>query len=282
MRSFPNLSGLLVCLMAASFAAPAGAGARDDDRYGYGDDESYQDGERSFRCESGNQRTVYCRVESGQDVRFVRQHSRAACIEGQTWGWDRGGVWVSGGCRAEFEVSERRTGWGNGWGNGWNNGWSNNRDEDRYDSGWNDHDDGLVRCESNDARTVYCRAETYRGVRLANQLSRAQCIEGQSWGHDGRGIWVSQGCRAEFLLAGNADGGWNGGGNHGGSHGGQGGNLTCESEDGRYVFCRASRVRQVQLRRQLSRGACVQGQSWGYRSDGIWVSNGCRAEFTVY
>lgn len=25
-----------------------------------------------------------------------------ACVEGQTWGWDRGGVWVNGGCRARF------------------------------------------------------------------------------------------------------------------------------------------------------------------------------------
>ncbi len=26
------------------------------------------------------------------------------CIEGRTWGWDRGGVWVNGGCRARFRV----------------------------------------------------------------------------------------------------------------------------------------------------------------------------------
>jgi hypothetical protein len=27
-----------------------------------------------------------------------------ACIEDQNWGWDRRGVWVSDGCRAEFRV----------------------------------------------------------------------------------------------------------------------------------------------------------------------------------
>ncbi len=265
------IASVLVSLSPATVSARAGG----DDRQAYHDDAQYED-ERSFRCESDSQRTVYCRVESGQDVRFVRQHSRAACVEGRTWGWDRGGVWVSGGCRAEFELADRRGGWGNGWGSGWGSGWGNDRYDDRYDDrGY--AGDGLVRCESKDSRVVVCRAQTYRGVRLANQLSRAPCIQGQSWGHDDRGIWVSEGCRAEFLLAGDDRGGWQGGG-----HGGQRGNITCESEDGRYVFCRASRVRQARLQRQLSRGACVEGQSWGYRNDGIWVNNGCRGEFAVY
>jgi hypothetical protein len=26
------------------------------------------------------------------------------CIDGRTWGWDRGGIWVNGGCRARFRV----------------------------------------------------------------------------------------------------------------------------------------------------------------------------------
>lgn len=26
------------------------------------------------------------------------------CQQGQTWGWDRGGVWVNGGCRARFQI----------------------------------------------------------------------------------------------------------------------------------------------------------------------------------
>ncbi len=26
------------------------------------------------------------------------------CVQGQTWGWDRGGVWVNGGCRARFRL----------------------------------------------------------------------------------------------------------------------------------------------------------------------------------
>ena len=53
------------------------------------------------------------------DVRLVRQLSSARCVEGQTWGQDRSGLWVTQGCRAEFEVRGRGNGWGNGgnWGN---------------------------------------------------------------------------------------------------------------------------------------------------------------------
>jgi hypothetical protein len=35
-------------------------------------------------------------------VRLFRQRSDAACVMGQTWGYDENGIWVSGGCRADF------------------------------------------------------------------------------------------------------------------------------------------------------------------------------------
>ena len=38
----------------------------------------------------------------------------------------------------------------------------------------------------------------------------------------------------------------------------------------------------VQLVRQLSSSPCVQGRSWGYGRNGIWVAQGCRAEFRSY
>jgi len=39
----------------------------------------------------------------------------------------------------------------------------------------------------------------FAGVQLVRQISRSACIEGQTWGYARNGIWVSQGCRAEFL-----------------------------------------------------------------------------------
>ena len=57
---------------------------------------------------------------------------------------------------------------------------------------------GRFACESNDGRYVECAANTRAGIQLVRQLSRAPCIEGRSWGYGRAGIWVAQGCRAEF------------------------------------------------------------------------------------
>ena len=76
------------------------------------------------------------------------------------------------------------------------------------------------------------------------------------------------------------------GGNYGGGHGGpdygMGRVFRCESSDGRTRECAANTRAGVQLVRQLSRAACIQGRTWGYGRNGIWVSDGCRAEFRSY
>jgi hypothetical protein len=66
--------------------------------YGYGDDDG------TLRCESGDGRTRQCPADTSGGVRLSRQLSRSPCIEGQTWGWDRRGIWVGNGCRGEFNV----------------------------------------------------------------------------------------------------------------------------------------------------------------------------------
>jgi hypothetical protein len=211
-----------------------------------------------FRCESHDGRTSQCRVNTRGGVALVRQLSRGACIEGRTWGWDRRGVWVTGGCRAEFEV-------GGGYGDG-----------------------GVVRCESHDGRQNYCAMETRGGVVLLRQLSRGACIEGRTWGFDRRGVWVADGCRGEFSSA--RGGGWNDGGWHGGDdwsggpgpgYGG-GGLVRCESRNGRTQYCDIGNARDVRLERQLSRGECSEGYTWGVDRRGLWVSRGCRGEFSVW
>jgi hypothetical protein len=62
----------------------------------------------------------------------------------------------------------------------------------------------LVRCESSARETVRCKADTRRGVTLARQLSRAGCWYDETWGYDAKGIWVSNGCRADFALEGSS------------------------------------------------------------------------------
>jgi hypothetical protein len=57
-----------------------------------------------LRCESSDGRTHRCNVAIQGGARLQRQLSEARCLQGANWGWDRGGIWVSGGCRAEFAI----------------------------------------------------------------------------------------------------------------------------------------------------------------------------------
>jgi hypothetical protein len=60
--------------------------------------------QRSITCSSEANRYNYCRVDTENMVRLTRQFSSTNCLEGRTWGYDGGGVWVDHGCRAEFVV----------------------------------------------------------------------------------------------------------------------------------------------------------------------------------
>ena len=167
-----------VGLVAAGVFAPAMAAPQ---YYGGG----YGTTTASVRCESNDGRTRRCNVAGSGNMRaqLVRQISRSACIEGRTWGSDRGSIWVTGGCRADFQISN----YGNASG-----GYGYGNYGDQYGFG------RLFRCESNDGRLRECAANTRAGVQLVKQLSRAACIEGRTWGYGRNGIWVTDGCRAEF------------------------------------------------------------------------------------
>jgi hypothetical protein len=60
---------------------------------------------------------------------------------------------------------------------------------------------GRILCSSVNGQRVYCDADTKDGVRLVRQLSDFPCDQGTTWGYDSRGIWVDQGCRAEFEVS---------------------------------------------------------------------------------
>ena len=58
--------------------------------------------------------------------------------------------------------------------------------------------------------------------------------------------------------------------------------LTCESDNGRYQYCRIHvGNRRVVLVDRKSSARCDQGDDWNYDNDGVWVENGCRAEFEL-
>lgn len=126
---------------------------------------------RHVTCESRNQRHQFCRIDTRGGVQLQRQLSNAACRKNQTWGYDRNGIWVDRGCRAEFRV------------------------------GSSDHRRGArLTCAAQGSGRHLCRANVRNEVRLVRQLSRAPCRFNNSWGYNQRGVWVDNGCRAEFEI----------------------------------------------------------------------------------
>lgn len=216
-------------------------------------------GAQVIRCESNDGRRKLCPADAGEGVTLIRQLSRSVCVRNQTWGANRRGIWVSQGCRAEFRLGRRDL-------------------EDGDERGGDDHrahPAQVVRCESPRGAHNECRVDVRGGVRVLRQLSSAPCVAGRSWGH-GRGvIWVSQGCRADFAI---------------GTGSGDGGDDTdmgartirCESQDGQPQRCDVMGLRNARMLRQLSRSPCVEGRSWGWDRNGVWVGEGCRAEFSVW
>ena len=128
-------------------------------------------------CASNDNRFARCQVP-WRDAVLVQQASKVACVRGQTWGFDRNGIWVSGGCRGQFAPA--RGGWGGGGGG---------RQQQ-------------IRCESGGNNYQLCPVNIQRGddVRIVNQRSSASCQQGRSWGVQPNGIWVNRGCRADFVV----------------------------------------------------------------------------------
>lgn len=130
-------------------------------------------------CQSVKDREDFCPAAIGGHVVVARQLSDTPCIEGRTWSWNRDGVRVRDGCRAEFEYTRR--------GGELNPGASN----------WQ-----KVTCQSVKDREQFCPAPIEGGVRVTRQLSDTPCVQGRTWNWTRDGVRVWEGCRAEFEFRG--------------------------------------------------------------------------------
>lgn len=139
-----------------------------------------------------------------------------------------------------------------------------------------------VLCESYKGRIAYCDIDTQGEVVLVEQVSRSQCIEGQTWGVDRRGLWVNQGCRGNFASVVQRQRRRGGGGGYAPPQQPTGTVIRCESHDQRQAYCALPFNGRVRLVNQVSRAACTEGYSWGADRRGVWVSQGCRADFEVF
>lgn len=56
--------------------------------------------------------------------------------------------------------------------------------------------------------------------------------------------------------------------------------MRCKSTNYRYNFCRSGQpIARAWVRDQKSDRPCIEGRTWGYQSNGIWVNHGCEADF---
>lgn len=215
-----------------------------------------------IRCESQGGRERHCSASIEGDVRVVRQLSDTRCREGSNWRWDRSGIFVRDGCRAEFEFRRRDSGWGGGGGGGWGGGGGS------WGGGGGSRD--RVTCQSQNDRAAFCPAPIAGDVRVARQLSDTNCVFRRNWNWNNDGVRVWDGCRAEFEFR-----------RRGGelTPGGTMRIVTCQSQRDREQFCPAPIAGDVRVVRNISDTRCREGRNWNWTRDGVRVWEGCRADF---
>jgi Protein of unknown function (DUF3011) len=138
-------------------------------------------GVRRVVCESRTAARVVCPVVGATAIRLVQQLSTNPCRLNQSFGMGFGHIWVSSGCRGEFEVVTGGTSPGAGGGN---------------ETGLPDR----VVCESIGGQRAECRIRAGGQVRLVRQISTVPCTVNNTWGYGYGLIWVTKGCRGEFEV----------------------------------------------------------------------------------
>jgi len=97
----------------ADFAVEGGRGGwgrdydrdRDRDRDYDRDRNGYQGNQdQVVSCASDDMHRHYCSTDTRGGVRLLKQRSDSSCRQGYSWGYDRRGIWVDHGCRADFQV----------------------------------------------------------------------------------------------------------------------------------------------------------------------------------
>jgi DUF3011 family protein len=83
-------------------AAEQGGGPGYGPGYGPGPHPPYN--APTINCSSNNGKRNFCSADTSRGVSMVRQISGTPCVQGDTWGYNRGQIWVDRGCRADFRL----------------------------------------------------------------------------------------------------------------------------------------------------------------------------------
>lgn len=130
---------------------------------------------RNVKCESPRNSFWSCYTGARFDqIEVIEQLSAAPCLPGQSFGYERGSVWVDNGCRAVFRLTK-----------------FSDADSPRR-----------VHCESRGYGRTDCLVGEYVGVDLFAELSQTACQKDYNWGYEPSTgyLWVTLGCRAVFSI----------------------------------------------------------------------------------
>ncbi len=133
-------------------------------------------GRQQVNCSSRDFQTTRCPADTRGGVTLVRQTSSSACVQGRTWGFDRGGIWVGRGCAGIFVAG--RGGYPGG--------------------GYPGQGPRVVQCDSRNYQPARCPVDVYNGATLVQDIS-GSCSR-RNWGWDRGGVWVNNGCRGRFRV----------------------------------------------------------------------------------
>ena len=177
-------------------------------------------------CASQSAGYQFCRADTSRGVTLIVQLGPFACNKGDTWDFDKGGVWVANGCTARFLLGPPP------------------KNDDAEAKAQGNAAESLARdlasggrsarrkvqqppaaaapapraqanraapftpsgaptvlvCESKQYKLTKCPVPVRAHVYLRKKLGNAECRFNATWGYDFGEIWVTDGCRAEFDI----------------------------------------------------------------------------------
>ena len=226
-------------------------------------------GIRQIACKSKEFKRKRCSLDrTVLGVRLVEQKSNTACVRGKSFGFKYDYIWVDKGCAGEFEVTHE----------------VDERGVRRFDArSVGEPVRQRISCKSRDFKPKTCRADgPIQSLRLHKQKSNSPCILGETFGYRGASIWVTEGCSGEFDVVSVAasesaadTSPFFGGGT-------KKEKVKCRSKDFKLKTCRVDGpIETLRVSKQKSNSPCIEGKSYGFKGDTIWVDKGCYAEFKV-
>ena len=208
---------------------------------------------QTVSCGGLEDREYHCRVDTSRGVVLVQETGRVRCIRGYSWDYGDGEIWVDHGCAGEFALTSRApVAW----------------QEEQVPPG-----DYLISCEAGRLAPAYCVEMPEIRAELVRQRGDVPCLEGKNWGVNPRGLWLSNGCDADFVVKQRTQTGVDALSVR---------NLVeCSSAQGKRNFCQADARGGAELKAVLGHAPCKFGESWDWNEGGVWVDQGCRGVFEV-